>query len=341
MFESKTTSGESDSMTGGSGADSVSGLASFKAMYLGSEPMGELLEGENGSDAIQTPLRRIILRTSFTGQKVNLKVTENALNFMYQSSAQQQEDSSTQVNLPIELLAYCGALRQLAHENIVSREFETLDKAPQSTYDDETGSRPPLFVTIFRCIESENMLFCHAFVLHKDEDAMELVRLVMEVYYNLVKMSEEEDELVTMNNSNNTTTTLNNNEMVDDDTAANNYLKQLLHAYNNISMNEQPTTTESESKSMVSIIREGLNRGELRLVKTGQAENGGHQLVLSDSNQSNDVENELVALNQDPNPIIIKKQNNEEVVYKQNVYIRWLQPPTPPPPAPIISKNLN
>ena len=45
-----------------------------------------------------------------------------------------------------------------------------------------------------------------------------------------------------------------------------------------------------------------------------------------------------VELNNDPNPIVIKKKNDENIVYKQNVFIRWLQPPTPPPPAPIISK---
>lgn len=45
-----------------------------------------------------------------------------------------------------------------------------------------------------------------------------------------------------------------------------------------------------------------------------------------------------VPLNEDDDPIIIKRENNEQIVYKQNVFIRWLQPPTPPPPAPIISK---
>ena len=33
-------------------------LYTIKAMYLGSEPMGELLDGQNGSDAIQIPLKK-------------------------------------------------------------------------------------------------------------------------------------------------------------------------------------------------------------------------------------------------------------------------------------------
>lgn len=40
------------------------------------------------------------------------------------------------------------------------------------------------------------------------------------------------------------------------------------------------------------------------------------------------------------NPQVIYKPNNQEVVYKQNIMVRWLQPPTPPPPAPIIIRGL-
>lgn len=50
------------------------------------------------------------------------------------------------------------------------------------------------------------------------------------------------------------------------------------------------------------------------------------------------IASSLHAVNNDPNPIVIRKKNEENIEYKQNVFIRWLQPPTPPPPAPIISK---
>jgi hypothetical protein len=39
------------------------------------------------------------------------------------------------------------------------------------------------------------------------------------------------------------------------------------------------------------------------------------------------------------NPQVIYKPNNQEIVYKQNIMVRWLQPPTPPPPAPIIIRG--
>ncbi len=36
---------------------------------------------------------------------------------------------------------------------------------------------------------------------------------------------------------------------------------------------------------------------------------------------------------------VIYKPNNQEITYKQNVMIRWLKPPTPPPSAPIIIRG--
>ncbi len=44
-------------------------------------------------------------------------------------------------------------------------------------------------------------------------------------------------------------------------------------------------------------------------------------------------------INQDPDPITYRKPNNQNIVYKQQVNIRYLQPPTPPPPAPIIIRE--
>ncbi len=152
-------------------------------MYLGSEPMGELLDGENGSDAIQVPLKRTILRTTETsGDEVELSMTNDSLLVTFVRSKRR-------LVLKVDLLAYCGALRQLPANRIKNREFETLDKSPVSNSND-----PPLFVTIFRNLEMENTLFCHSFIIRKDEEAMELVKLVMEIYYNLIRTQELEYE---------------------------------------------------------------------------------------------------------------------------------------------------
>lgn len=55
-------------------------------MYLGSEPMGELLEGENGSDAIQVPLKRTILRTENAGEEVELTLTPDSMLVLFADS---------------------------------------------------------------------------------------------------------------------------------------------------------------------------------------------------------------------------------------------------------------
>lgn len=79
-------------------------------------------------------------------------------------------------------------MRQLPPYKIKDREFETLDKSPSLNVND-----PPLFVTIFRDFEQENTLFCHSFIIRKDDEAMELVKLVMEIYYNLIRLQEFHD----------------------------------------------------------------------------------------------------------------------------------------------------
>ena len=45
-------------------------------------------------------------------------------------------------------------------------------------------------------------------------------------------------------------------------------------------------------------------------------------------------------LNQDSNPEQIRRHNNDRVTYQQDVAIRYLQPPTPPPPAPVIVREI-
>lgn len=61
---------------------------------------------------------------------------------------------------------------------------------------------------------------------------------------------------------------------------------------------------------------------------------------MNDLNIKNDDESkDDYQISDDSNQIVIRKKNDESIVYKQNVFIRWLQPPTPPPLAPIISKQ--
>jgi len=45
-------------------------------------------------------------------------------------------------------------------------------------------------------------------------------------------------------------------------------------------------------------------------------------------------------INFDPSPQIIRKHANDAVTYKQEVAVRYLRPPTPPPPGPLIIKEV-
>jgi hypothetical protein len=48
-------------------------------------------------------------------------------------------------------------------------------------------------------------------------------------------------------------------------------------------------------------------------------------------------------INYDPSPQIIRKKldhHHEPIVYKQQIAVRYLCPPTPPPPAPLIIREV-
>lgn len=46
------------------------------------------------------------------------------------------------------------------------------------------------------------------------------------------------------------------------------------------------------------------------------------------------------AINQDAQPEVITKRSNQQLVYQQEVAIRYLRPPTPPPPGEIIIQQV-
>lgn len=45
-------------------------------------------------------------------------------------------------------------------------------------------------------------------------------------------------------------------------------------------------------------------------------------------------------INYDPNPEIIYRDNPDDVIYTQKVGVRYLKPPTPPPPGPILIREI-
>jgi hypothetical protein len=70
--------------------------------------------------------------------------------------------------------------------------------------------------------------------------------------------------------------------------------------------------------------------------KQSSSNNAIDQLV----NQTMSTKTNEYPLNQDPNPEHIRRHNNDRVTYRQDVAIRYLQPPTPPPPGPVIIREI-
>ncbi|CAF1185702.1 unnamed protein product [Rotaria sordida] len=57
-----------------------------------------------------------------------------------------------------------------------------------------------------------------------------------------------------------------------------------------------------------------------------------HQTILPNIHQ--------YPINQDLNPEHIHRPTNEHITYRQDVAIRYLQPPTPPPPGPVVIREI-
>lgn len=72
---------------------------------------------------------------------------------------------------------------------------------------------------------------------------------------------------------------------------------------------------------------------------SGMYEYDDHANVIRIEPNKNLYSSSATIINQDPDPITVRKANNQNIVYKQQVNIRYLQPPTPPPPAPIIIRE--
>ena len=45
-------------------------------------------------------------------------------------------------------------------------------------------------------------------------------------------------------------------------------------------------------------------------------------------------------LNYDPHPEVVHRENSDDITYTQKVGVRYLKPPTPPPPGPILIREI-
>jgi hypothetical protein len=74
------------------------------------------------------------------------------------------------------------------------------------------------------------------------------------------------------------------------------------------------------------------------MVDRSQSSSSSSQQAIEDNNYEKFIA-EHPELYNDPNPEIITKTNPNQVTYQQNVSVRYLVPPTPPPPGPLIIRG--
>ncbi|CAM4781440.1 unnamed protein product [Rotaria magnacalcarata] len=95
--------------------------------------------------------------------------------------------------------------------------------------------------------------------------------------------------------------------------------------------------TYSNQNSQTKHVAIRTNSPTNQSVSSQQINQKSNQNVLSDYQQF--IQNHPDVHN-DPNPQIIVKQNPDQVTYQQNVSVRYLVPPTPPPPGPLIIREI-
>ncbi|CAM2710347.1 unnamed protein product [Rotaria socialis] len=95
--------------------------------------------------------------------------------------------------------------------------------------------------------------------------------------------------------------------------------------------------TYSNQNSQTKRVTIRTNSPTNQTVSSQQINYNSNQNVLSDYQQF--IQNHPDVHN-DPNPQVIVKPNPDQVTYQQNVSVRYLVPPTPPPPGPLIIREI-
>jgi hypothetical protein len=136
----------------------------------------------DGTDLVQDLLRSQLARpdTDIFGQGGSLTIDELGEFLTFEPT----DTQNRALHLPIEHLAYCGALRRMRHDptdqrdpdQIHRREFENVDLANRFAHH-ITG--PPIFVAVFHGFDSA---LCYTFVTQSADDACLLVMKLMRAF---------------------------------------------------------------------------------------------------------------------------------------------------------------
>lgn len=144
----------------------------------------------DGTDLIQDSLRSHLARSDadIFGQEGTLSIDEQGEFLTFDAS----DTNNRTLHLPIEHLAYCGALRRMRRDasdqrdsdQIHKREFENVDLANRFAH---YIIGPPIFVAVFHGFDTA---LCYIFVTQSAEDACLLVMKLMRAF----KLHEQQAE---------------------------------------------------------------------------------------------------------------------------------------------------
>ena len=136
----------------------------------------------DGTDLVQDILRSQLARSEadIFGQEGSLSINDQAEFLTFEPS----DTNNRTLHLPIEHLAYCGALRRMRHDSddqrnpdqIPRRDFENVDLANRYAH---RIIGPPIFVAIFHGFDNA---LCYTFITQNADDACLLVMKLMRAF---------------------------------------------------------------------------------------------------------------------------------------------------------------
>jgi len=99
------------------------------------------------------------------------------------------------------------------------------------------------------------------------------------------------------------------------------------------------TNNNSKPKQQKITIREYHPSKDMPLLMVNRSLSSSQQTI--NDNEYEEFIHNHPDLYYDPNPEIITKPNPDPITYNQNISVRYLVPPTPPPPGPLIIRGIN
>jgi hypothetical protein len=146
----------------------------------------------DGTDLVQGILRSHLGKpdANILGQEGSLSIDDNGEFLSFEPS----DTKNRALHLPIEHLAYCGALRRMRRESsdernpdqILKRDFENVDLANRYA---QYIIGPPIFVAVFHGFDNA---LCYTFVTQSADDACLLVMKLMRTFRRYEQQLQEQ-----------------------------------------------------------------------------------------------------------------------------------------------------